>query len=288
MNNHRLNNLVSTATMSPERKLRDGFGSSPRLRINQRDPELSLGAGGASRRGFTITELLVVIGLIVLLIAVGLPSIGAMFASGRLQNAVATVESTVAAGRAYATLDKVVTGGGGYRGGGVVFTPNNQIRIIRNTEYNGNEPIYTDAADPVSLPPDIAVVGIYKGNATYISAPAFGVRFDQHGVLQSRSPGSSATNHEWDMLFYDSNGDGDSGDTNATDKTQNYDYDDEPFVVGVIVYNEADMVDQVTGGSLGIGEWLSSSGGDARYDWIMQNGVPLLFNRYSGSVVKED
>ena len=236
----------------------------------------------ARRRGFTITELIVVIGLIVLLIAVGIPAVGAMFTSGRLENATGTVSSAVAAARAFATKANVVDGGEyGYRGAAALFTDDHLIRIVRHNSYWGTganaKPLYTDVVDPVSLHPDIAVVGLYGGSTTYITAPAFGVRFDKDGVLQTRVPSGSAYH---DYMYYDANGDGDAADTN------NGDYNGEPNVVGVIVYNQADMLSQVSGASaLNAGEFLSSS--DARFTWIMNNGYTLLFNRYSGGVVKE-
>jgi len=50
-------------------------------------------------RGFTLTELIVVIGIIILLVAVGVPSIDAMFASGAGERARKAASSSVAAAR---------------------------------------------------------------------------------------------------------------------------------------------------------------------------------------------
>jgi len=84
-------------------------------------------------RAFTLTELLVVMGIILITIVVGLPSLKALFTAGRVDSAAESISGTVAAARAFATRDKGFLIGE-YSGVAVIFTPANELRLVENVE----------------------------------------------------------------------------------------------------------------------------------------------------------
>jgi len=207
-----------------------------------------------TQRGFTLTELIVVMGLIILLIAAAVPATNAMIRSTEEKGVVHTIDSAVAAARAYATRPLVVHGGP-YMGAAAVFT-DNEIHIARHMRYDGQHAVYTDQ-DDVDIAPSMAVAGMSRNNQGFVLTPAsnvgFGVRFDRHGVLISNRPS--------DKLYYDGNS--------------------LACVVGLIAYNRDELTS--THGS----DLTSEATSGEKYEWIMKNGQSMLFNRYSGARVKE-
>ncbi len=234
--------------------------------------------------GFTLIELLVVIGIIVLLIAVGLPATTAMIKSAEEKGAISTIDSAVAAARAFATRPRVVQGGE-YMGAAALFAPDNSIRIIRHSSYVNGRPEFKDVSDaqPIELPDIMGVVGMARTNsssdvrltpmAMAVTSPprqgAFAVRFDRHGVLITSGYSSG-------HLYYDVDDSGGiNGGSGNTDESL-------PCVVAVVAYNR-----ELLRGAEGSDLATEDTGSSAEGSWILQNGVPMLFNRYSGARVKE-
>ncbi len=245
--------------------------------------------GAASKRwtrrdGFTLGELLVVIGIIILLVAVGLPATNTMIRSAQESGTVNRIDSAVAAARAFATRSNVVANGD-YLGAAAVFAPDpnsgaTTIYITRHTRTDSSDkPEYTRVEDPIALPGTVGVVGISKVVAGGIRLTpvsdladnprkgAFALRFDRHGVLIASRPSS-------DSVMYDINGNG----AIVSDESL-------PAVIGIIVYNRPELV--LEHGDLTTEADSADSGDNDSVDWIIENGKHMIFNRYSGARVKE-
>jgi len=234
------------------------------------------------RNAFTLTELLIVIGIIVLLMAVGVPSLKAMFAVARTDAAQTLVSSAVSASRAVAgrkmlvNHDERLT----FAGGAAVFAQgdsgNVEIHITRNSDYadpasaNPSQPIYTDAPklEVVTLGDGVGVAGITRNGVTQLVIPSattapycFAVRFSGNGALIANPSGPTRDTVRYSV----------DGTIRAMDS-----------VIGVVVFDASAFADKF--GSAPSGTIPST---DSRFDWITHNGTSMLFNRYTGAVMRE-
>lgn len=229
----------------------------------------------ASASGFTIAELLVVTGLIILLIAVGAPAIRAMFSGSTLDSGKTVISASVAAARAFATRELVLDGGD-YKGAAVLFR-NGEISVIRNTKIANGGPIFTTmgSVDIVKLDPSLGVVAVSRGGSSLYLTPmtgtvasnAFAIRFDRNGMIIARRSGTD------DLVDFDGNGDGDANDSTDTANIRT--------MLGVIVFSKADLIADV-GGDL-----TTERSGGSEYDWILENGEAVFFSRYSGVALSQ-
>lgn len=274
-------------------------------------------------RAFTLTELLVVMGIILITIVVGLPSLKALFTAGRVDSAAESISGTVAAARAFATRDKGFLIGE-YSGVAVIFTPANELRLAENfedaaknngdklEELNPSQSGYEDIANTqfVPLPSTVGVVGIARGGSgsgdIRLFPPPFAVRFNQHGslisgVVVSDENAASRAN----VVYYD----GDRGgsinynrdrtkepDVSAWDPTSpswsgsNYS-DTEGYLLPFEAYEAVIGViifDKEEWRAAG-NSWADADGDGltgAAKTWVEANGIPLFFNRYTGRVNK--
>ncbi len=179
------------------------------------------------RSAFTLTELLVVMGVIVLLMALGIPSVRSMLKAEQYRTGINTASAAIAAARAYATQSKGFSIGK-YDGAAVIFTPGGECRIVVNDEefvdgtgsspnpleedVSANRNGYIDAPgiDYVQMHSSVGVVGIARANLSgtdedvLLLAPPFAVRFDENGQLITGLGSTSSLGHER-LVFYNGN-----------------------------------------------------------------------------------
>lgn len=179
-----------------------------------------------------------VIAIIAIVAAMIFPAIGAMTKSNRIEAGMNTLSVAVAAGRALATQPVAFTrdldftrdgvqtaqppAGPGYRGVALLFTPSNEIRLVRHTDWawDGSNPpqplafkkpplcAYEDVPnwDYIKWPRGVGVVGLTRGSkngeeSLLVLPPPFAVRFEREGKVVHGRP-SSTPEH---VVFY--NGD---------------------------------------------------------------------------------
>ena len=276
--------------------------------------------------GFMITELIVVISLLAILFGMLLPSTTVMRKLLAQRMATELIATAVATARAYATTTRAnlqnsgdpTSAGFRYSGAAVLFTPAGELRLVNNHQraVNGsNRPLepekngYIDIAgrDYIRLPRDAGVVGIARrGNlasaSLYLLAPPFAVRYNEQGNLIA----GVSRGHR--VVYYDGDYDGRMVVSNDRDGDYDPDHCDPssptfdascwhttqhkykvPFeaietVVGIVIYSKNRLrgagyghtTDQTTSGSINA---------DAK-SWILDNGETVLFNRYTGGLIR--
>ncbi|MHC4995956.1 MAG: pilus assembly FimT family protein, partial [Planctomycetota bacterium] len=152
--------------------------------------------------GFTLTELLLVMGIIVLLFLVAAPGIQSIINTNNLQSAARLIGSAVASARAQAPLSPPMDFST-YQGTALIFTPQHEIRFTRHMEkdylINSNpfikdgsgNPLYLSSRngyrdiahlDPLVWPDSVGVVGLMRGgggaNQLMLLTPPFAIHFD--------------------------------------------------------------------------------------------------------------
>ena len=156
-----------------------------------------------SARGITLLEMLAVIAMIAVLFGIAAPIVGAMRKHSQIESGRNAISAATKAVRGFATQGgpdlKLVAGGfaDGFSGVGMLFTPQNHIRLIENTQissFDDNTYVeaaglndYTDIPDReyVTLPRNLGAAGIVRltdGSIELISPP-FGIVFDKRGQI---------------------------------------------------------------------------------------------------------
>jgi len=256
------------------------------IRSPQERPETA-GRGRACTRGFTLVELLVVMGIIVLLMAIGVPSVTALMNSGKLSNTRQAVASAVAAARAVAVDESVpASGDAAFAGAAVVVKPRlnadgdlvaaDLVVAAHDDEDGSNNPIYeaSSRVTTLSLVTGTMAVGVFRkdtgdGSELNLLTPPFAIRFDAEGVLVTTDP--DASGHQ--AVRYDMDG------NDAISGSEVL-----PSAIGVIVFELDDLAD--AGYSISEAQTLDGAD-DTAGAWVRDNGIHLMFNRYSGTVLNE-
>ncbi len=174
-------------------------------------------AAGPRARGFTLTELLVVISIMVLLIAITFPVISAMQNGSRIEAGLNTIGMSADVARQWVgpsrwdedTTDAVQ--GEKYSGSAAIYCPTGEIRIVTNFRNartpaggaNGNrylEDWYSpsspvgpngyidrDGVDYINIPSGVGVAGILRtgngANDVVYLAPPFAIAFNENGQM---------------------------------------------------------------------------------------------------------
>lgn len=300
-------------------------------------------------RAFTLVELLVVMGIMVMILAIAVPSMSSLFNSGRVDGAIDTITVAAASARSYAVsvprffdADPItVPEEGSYSGAAALFTPANEIRLIHNVatarDGNGwpleikdpNSPFgykpqrngYQDihGRDPISLPSDVGFMGIVRiANAIKYIPPPFAVSFNQNGNLVTFSDPvtvPAARDFVRFLVYYDGDYSGDYNvDLDREDGTylpdewdpqsdqytpgtasdrpgidEDFDMHRLPFeaietVVGVYVYDKTQLWEAVDADDRKLPSYDTN---DPLGQWLEDNAVLLMFNRYTGRAVQE-
>lgn len=276
----------------------------------------------ARARGFSIVELIVVIGIAGLLIGISYPIINSLIRGTQVAGGINTIGMSVDVARQWvgpAAWDADVTGLGPqpqeYSGTAALITPMGEIRIVRNARnavdqsgdfleinrING----YEDYApvDTIFIPDGVGVVGIYRngsGNAQLL-APPFAIAFDENGHM---SFGDSTG-----RIYYDGDGDdvwnvsnnqrsgynsedwtGESGanndeaiDPESGDERKALPFDGIECVPGVIIYEE----DAFKGSGLSFSNGAIPLNATAEA-WFKENGTSVFFSPHTGAVLSDE
>lgn len=173
----------------------------------------------------------------------------------------------------------------------------------------------------INLPASVGVVGITRtgnsGGEIALLTPPFAIRFNPEGVLVPGQAGSQPPRDQSRIVFYDHDNNGryqvslsryenydvDQWDPDivgrvSTGSTPNWDPDAAKYlfdfgrldaVIGIYVYNKAELrnagFNLVTDDTLSINGSYDPDNPGAR-EWILANGTPVFFNRYSGAAIK--
>lgn len=270
-------------------------------------------------RAFTILELLIAISVMVILMLVAAPFLGAMQEGIAMSSAENSIKVAVTSARAYATrpIEFQRTNWsdlgystsydgrrGSYDGTVVIFIWDSdnarvEIRILQNDETvedasNGipfelqTSPIrnaYTEIAgrDPIYLPGEIGVAGIRRGGDAEMWSQNFAVRYDNDGSLISRGTGSNE--HGW--VYFDHEEDG-----TISSASQGGTYPDSAAsVVAVAIFDIRDFQLE-TDIAYPWGYWddLPSTTRNTIHDYIRDPDKTeiLYFSRYTGGVMSRD
>jgi hypothetical protein len=131
--------------------------------------------------------------------------------------------------------------------------------------------VYVDLtnANVVELDDQVGLAAITRGtDGLVLVPPPFAVRFERHGVLISRRSSTA----DQDGVYYDVNDD--DAITQSSEGLHT--------VIGVFVFSRADLI-EAHGSDL----TAEADSSDPKRDWIRNNGEALLFNRYSGTLARE-
>lgn len=231
------------------------------------------------KRGFTLVELLVVIGIIVLMVATAVPILGVLKGNRSVEGAQNTVGAILGIARAEAMELQRVRG--------VMFVQDGSGRdsaVLVEASGTSEDPLYLDLVpdrDPAYLPLGITTYAItdengvpYSGfakldsNGTIPVGPV--LLFDRMGQLVRLSYGlrtgySGGGWSEMGMLLYGSDGSG-SPPKDIAPSATTYSH------FGLVLFDREMHENRP-----------SSKTSDV---WINENAIPLLVNRYNGTLIR--
>jgi type II secretory pathway pseudopilin PulG len=220
---------------------------------------------------FTLTEILIVIALIVLIIAIAVPALD-LITGGR---SIAGAENQISAylGRARAEAIGIQE----YRGVAFFVDPATERMTMAIVQYT---PIATDPSDAIDLEPDteqlplppgvgLHLIGDNTGAALYPYIEYGVIMFDAYGRVVSRDfeiQGTSNLGIQAPAIA-----------TAAPNVSE----------LGFVLYDRQQFVtaSQLTPPLPNVQDWDGNGTVDMA-DWLSQNGLPILVNRYNGTLVE--
>lgn len=174
------------------------------------------------RQAYTLIELMVVITIIVISMAIIIPSINRFMEMVTDNTAKNGINTALTAIRAYATRsigDDLNLNGSTYAGVAIIVTPACELRLAESDQFAQDVAVghayldptmtrkgYRDISDReyITLPKDTGIVGIYTPTVpTKYIAPPFAIRFDKTGQLAVTNSSDSKS-----YVYYDGNCDG--------------------------------------------------------------------------------
>lgn len=197
-----------------------------------------------------------------------------------------------------------------------------EARNGNNTGYlEPNSNGYRDipGRDYVRLPSGVGVVGLARGGApigTLLLTPPFAIRFEPTGKLIAAQPTGVSEEHavrydanfdgryrvseqrdagynpdEWNSYYTTPEDDDDPGNdvfSQLPDGRLTLPFDALEAVVGLVIYSDSKLRAAVPFSNLLTGIDNSGSLHPTVEDWILKNGRVLMFDRYSGRVLREE
>lgn len=278
--------------------------------------------------GFTISEMIVTVAIIVVLIGLSIPAIRVMQAETALEAGQTVVGMSAEVARQWVepeawepeATDDVMNES--YTGTAAIYAPTGEVRLVANSSkaratsgtpefLEDREPAlngYLDinGLDYINIPNNVGIVGIRRdaGSVEFI-APPFAIAFDGGGHLFHGDADG--------LIYYDSNGDGlfDVDDDRPNDYNPR-EWDGEstgarnldvisparpvkalPFeaietVAGVVIYSTTQFNERGFGDSSGL-----RSGGAAGLSsqagiWFREEGVVLFFSPHTGIMLRDE
>ena len=274
-------------------------------------------------RGFSLTEMLVVISIAGLLIGLTYPVISSLIRESKVTSGINTIGMAVGVARQFVEPAKVAEdlgptplGKQDYSGTAAIVCPTGEVRIVVNNLYarDGNDYIEdstqngyfeVQGVNYAQLPDGAGFVGIYRGpnflpnpGVLKLIAPPFAIAFNENGHLYFGDTGG--------YIYYDGDGDGrmtrnksrssvnydpsdwtgEANSTNAEPISSTYPYRALPF----------DRIECVPGVIVynakefdGAGRGFDSDGvaNAAAVTWLEKNGVTIFFSPHTGEALDE-
>ena len=270
--------------------------------------------------GFSITELMVSVGIIVLLIGISYPFIAELNRSSRVEAGLNIAGMSVDVTRQWVEAEAWANDGStaaptleSYSGTAALYCPTGEVRILINDRFAQNtsgdylEDIglngYKDLnkVDYVRMPSQVGVAGVYKDptdGEVYFIAPPFAVAFNENGQLSYGDADgyiyyvADNTDNFYDTTFRRDINNYDPSLWDGTESSPNYDdttpkqalaFEAIECVPGLVVFNLEEYLsdfDFANGGRV----TLDSTEGQ----WLRDNGRTIFFSPHTGIALRDE
>lgn len=276
-----------------------------------------------ARQGFSITELLVSISVVILLIGITYPFLSALTSGSRVQAGLNTAGMASDVARQWVQAKSWANDGSTtaptlerYSGTAALFCPTNEIRIVlndRNAQASSGSPPYledrgTDVngykdlaeVDYIRIPDGVGIAGIYRdASGVRFIAPPFAIAFNELGQLNYGDnngyiyyDGNDVNNYEigstrgagYDPFQWR----GRDGATNATPMSgslkKQLPFEAIECVPGIVVFSLDDFDDANLSFAGGGAATLASAEGQ----WLKENGEIIFFSPHTGVALRDE
>lgn len=271
-------------------------------------------------QGFSIVELMVSVGIIVLLIAISYPFLSALNRGSRIEAGLNIVGMSSDVARQWVEAESWANDGStaaptleSYSGTAAIYCPTGEIRIVvndRNADQGGNNYLedfaletngYKDLDDVayIRIPDGVGIAGIQRfgagNNDVQFIAPPFAIAYNELGQLNYGDANG--------YIYYDGDGDGNYETARTRQSGYNPSGADEnsaslrpdgvslelPFeaiecVPGVVIFNLNDFED--AGFTFDGGGVLALGGTEGQ--WLNANGETIFFSPHTGVALRDE